>query len=361
MKDHRHKLYREYLRILARHAPPVFIMENVKGILSSELKGNRTFLKILEDLQYPAKASFGNRSSSLEYKIYSLSTGEPFPEHLLDYVIRSEKYGIPQKRHRVILLGVRSDISATPEKLSLGEMRTVEDAIGHLPRLRSGLSKMRDSGDAWTTAVDSAATAAWMKAIPGDVAGEIIKAITPLKLPRADRGKQFIEAADGHDFDPSFANEWFVDARLGGCCNHETRGHIIGDLHRYLFAACFAKVNGTSPKIADFPKQLFPKHENVLSVEPDDIIFADRFRVQLKNQPATTVVSHIARDGHYYIHYDPSQCRSLSVREAARLQTFPDNYFFEGSRTKQYSQVGNAVPPLLARQIAEVVAGVLGE
>ena len=360
--DPRHELYRQYLRILAVHQPPVFVMENVKGLLSAKVRQEHVFEKILCDLRNPVAAmpeiARAAPRKSLEYRLVPLTPecGDlPNEFNPKDFVVRAEDYGIPQARHRIIVLGIRSDLTANPHSLTSSEAVTVEDVIGDLPRLRSGLSKEADSAEAWRDVVKEIMNAAWLN--NGAIDRAVCKAICSAARRvgnNLNRGAEFVPA----NCQPTRFVNWFYDPRLRGVCNHETRGHIRADLHRYFFSTVFAREIGCSPLLEDFPKALLPKHENVPEALKQTK-FNDRFRVQLRDRPSTTIVSHIAKDGHYFIHYDPAQCRSLTVREAARLQTFPDNYLFEGSRTEQYRQVGNAVPPLLARKIAAIVADLI--
>jgi DNA (cytosine-5)-methyltransferase 1 len=353
--DKRHFLYTEYLRIIREFSPSVFIMENVKGMLNSKHGGSPIFERILSDLRAP--------SGGQRYAVRSLVVDGDEVEPL-DYLIESENYGVPQCRHRVILFGVRSDLARSwSEATALSRFKlhpaskriSVNEALSGLPPLRARLSQQQDSHAAWRSALRTAPESLRLWRMP--IRSTIEEAMREAWLNSASH------ASAGGRFDsrpisvgsemPWAMREWVHDPRLGGVSLHESRKHMRSDLHRYLFASCFAASQGYSPKIRLFPPKLLPLHSNMLAIE---IPFLDRFRVQLAGEPSTTVVSHIAKDGHYYIHPDPSQCRSLTVREAARLQTFPDNYFFEGTRTQQFSQVGNAVPPLLARQIAEVVS-----
>lgn len=358
-QDPRHFLYREYLQILADHQPPVFVMENVKGLLSAKLNQQSTFQRIIADLQNPFLAMFGTSNGKhLSYKLFSISRrssgnlfNEPDPE---DFIVRSEEYGIPQARHRIIILGIRSDVyHADPNLLQTTPKVPIENVLGDLPRLRSGLSKEIDSADEWRHAIRTILNADWLKSLNPDLRKAIISSVKLIDSSLI-RGAPFMAAK----VKPLSHEHWYVDKFLKGICNHETRSHIREDLHRYFFASVYAQVTGRSPTLKEFPEELLPDHDNVKEALRNSL-FNDRFRVQLFGRPSTTVVSHISKDGHYYIHYDPTQCRSLTVREAARLQTFPDNYFFEGNRTQQYHQVGNAVPPLLANQIAAIVFKIL--
>lgn len=367
-KDERQRLYVEYLQILAEHRPAVFIMENVKGLLSAKLANERLFHRLLEDLRDPAKAIAREGRSGTHvrkggYRIHSLTEDHAFENGMLrSSVIEAEKYGIPQARHRVILLGIRDDINGVkPPILAQQKPVSASSVIGSLPKLRGGLSpRKKDSAAAWKAYLQAQADSRWAnagtrKVESHELARFIREKLSELSLPRADRGAEFLEA----DATTAYASDWFLDSRLKGVCNHASRSHMRKDLCRYFYAACYAKQNGRTPTLKNFPADLLPDHVSVDDAIESGGHFSDRFRVQIGSRPSTTIVSHISKDGHYYIHPDPLQCRSLTVREAARLQTFPDNYLFCGNRTAQYIQVGNAVPPLLARQIGEIVRDLL--
>lgn len=364
-KDHRHFLYREYLRIVARHRPPVFLMENVKGLLSATHGGESIFRRILADLHEPGRALEMHGRSRLRYRLFpvaqqsqgSLAAADrwiPDPESL---VVRAEEHGIPQARHRVFILGVREDLRVSPALIQRAAPVTLEDVIGDLPLLRSTLSREEDSLEAWRQAVSGVRSQAWFTEPQTrnlqTAAREARKALADVDRSTLGRGHTWLPNSGR----PAALGRWY---RSDGCglTNHEARGHMASDLHRYFFAACFARAHGRSPTLEDFPLELLPEHRNAEQGR-NGAMFVDRFRVQLPDRASTTITSHISKDGHYFIHPDPAQCRSLTVREAARLQTFPDSYHFEGPRTAQYHQVGNAVPPLLARHIAAVVYDVL--
>lgn len=369
-KDERVSLYKQYLRILAVHNPAVFVMENVKGLLSAETKESPVFTKILNDLADPVTAYLsdfrqnGRQLICPGYKIYSFVIkprsftldNEPVFLHK-DFVIQAEKYGIPQTRHRVILLGIRKNIDITPDILTPQRQVPISRVLIDLPRLRSRLSKKKDSAEAWEKTVRQARNADLLKGSPKSIRKKISAVLKRLSIPRLGSGTDFMPDIN---LSPVYRPDWFQDAALPGIYNHSARGHMESDLHRYFYISCFAKVHNVSPKLADLPKELLPNHENI-EEGIEDKKFADRFRVQLWNKPCKTITSHISKDGHYYIHPDPTQCRSFTVREAARIQTFPDNYYFCGSRTAQFIQVGNAVPPLLANQIAEIVNRIFSE
>ena len=133
---------------------------------------------------------------------------------------------------------------------------------------------------------------------------------------------------------------------------HVARTHIERDrkIYREVIAAWFNEKKRI--KYTDLPDELCT-HRNRNA-------FLDRFKVVASDMPAChTMMAHISKDGHYFIHPDIEQARSITVREAARIQSFPDDFYFEGSRTAAFTQIGNAVPPLMAKGIAEKIKEML--
>ena len=345
--DHRNYLYTEYLRVLEKISPAIFVMENVKGINSAKIEGQSIVGKILRDLADPGKAVSGKTAAT--YHLYSLASNVPAQTGLLgptqlnpkDFVIRCEDYGIPQARHRVIIFGVRSDIDTQPSTLKKSEKQvTVRNTIEMLPKLRSGFTdkSLKDTQFA--------------SVLTRSINSLIREAEASGTQEHKSLAKAYKEQLERTDFSSlEFVSQ--TDSYLRtGVANHFSRKHMLSDLVRYFHAGVWSNLKKASPKgESGFPfNSLTPEHKNWSTGK-----FNDRFRCQNWDHPSSTIVSHISKDGHYFIHPDPSQFRSLTVREAAMLQTFPEDYIFEGPQTSQFHQVGNAVPVHLARQIAEIV------
>lgn len=302
--DDRHHLYKYYLKIVEYVQPDIFVYENVPSIFTAKAGGQRIFFRMLEDF------------SSLNPRYEITLPLERIYENPWNYILNSAYFHVPQSRKRLFIIGYRKSLVAKNPQIKeiftrLKEQAlknsdkgclTVDDAIGDLPRLNPG-----EGSDHWFGAYNSKPA---------------------LKRYQVKMRKD-----------------------SSGVCNHRARSHMKTDLQRYRFFLQDhrdGKGAATLNNLIEKRPDLIPQHRHLDK-------FVDRFRVQWWTRPSSTITAHICKDGHYYIHPDIKQCRSFTVREAARCQSFPDNFKFEGPRTEQFRQVGNAVPPLLAFAIARTI------
>lgn len=302
--DERHYLYRHYLEILESLEPDFFLYENVPGLFTARAEGKEIFVRILNDF------------SSLNPPYEITPPLKQVLEEPGSYIMNSADFHTPQTRRRLILIGYKKSLERKNpgiknifkglQKLALRNRRegrlTVDDAISDLPALQPG-----EGNDGW-----------------------------------------FGSYSLNTNLKP-----YQIKMRKGslGILNHAARTHMQGDLERYRFFIEHHKNGNGAACLNDLIQErpnLIPNHRHLDK-------FLDRFKVQWWSRPSSTITAHICKDGHYYIHPDINQCRSFSVREAARCQSFPDNFKFEGPRTEQFRQVGNAVPPLLAKVIAKSI------
>lgn len=206
-------------------------------------------------------------------------------------------YGVLQARKRIIIVGWKKDIDfGFPKIEKTKKAFVVNDIFRDLPKLKPGEARQ----------------------------------IANYTVEKNEYLEKF-ELRNGVDF----------------VTQHISRPHNERDLKIYKTAINKWNNNNERLKYPDLPTEL-KSHKNETS-------FIDRYKVVNGNGVSHTVVAHIAKDGHYYIHPDIKQCRSISVREAARLQSFPDDFYFEGSRSAAFKQIGNAVPPLMAYAIAKSI------
>jgi DNA (cytosine-5)-methyltransferase 1 len=228
--DHRSTLYVEYLQQLADHRPAVFVMENVKGLLSARRNGEPMFGRIVGDLRDPCRAIAregrpargDGRPGHPQYELYPIAAGggdgrgESFAaDHGPAYVVRAEDHGVPQARHRVIVVGVRRDFTGRrPRPLAAAPTTTVRQVIGDLPPLRSGLSGRPDDAADWAAAVGELSKPGWHRRVAGHC-GDDVAAAASAAADRAaaraatrTRGGERVDARPGRG--PHRHRHWYA-------------------------------------------------------------------------------------------------------------------------------------------------------
>lgn len=152
------------------------------------------------------------------------------------------------------------------------------------------------------------------------------------------------------------ANQYLLDSNIRNESENFVSQNItrpLNDRDALIYKYAIRKWNNEKIRVKNdkLPKEI--------RTQRNETSFLDRFKVIDGEGFSHTIIAHLAKDGHYYILPNEDLCRSISVREAARLQSFPDNFYFEGSRSTIFKQIGNAVPPLMAKSIAKSILSLL--
>lgn len=310
LDDDRTTLYTQYVKAVEELRPKAIVMENVEGMVNEVGDtGIRVIDWVLEDLELLSKTGPGY---DVEYKLQDMT-----------------ELGVPQKRERVLLVGIRDDLteSATAHdllnKLSIeGKTRSIQQGLSGLPRLRRGEG------------------------------GRV--------LPRTERGSR-----------SDFVRTHSLNSGTSLCFNHQAREHPM-DKDQILFDEAL------SPGDTGWDVKYNSDGEYSEYIEYDvgtaeNKRFGDKYRMLEWSEPSPTIVAHLAKDANsyvlpdYYEHArsspdraDPERNRGITPREAARLQSFSDDYIFLGSFTSWFKQIGNAVPPVAGKRIGKVLDSLIG-
>ncbi|MFB6199559.1 MAG: DNA cytosine methyltransferase [Candidatus Nanohaloarchaea archaeon] len=319
-EDDRHQLYQDFLRFVDHFRPKAFVMENVEGMTSAENKDGEPVVEVIKEemreLGYEVKAK----------------------------VLDAANFGVPQHRKRIVFIGNR-----------IGkENPDMEDWRTHRKPMNEEEKKMkfyRDEGpeddnqqtiggfseedDEFPTFEKNRQREPW------NTVGDAILELPPVSpdgntppteckeytIPAISEYQHWARDLDGEDWE---------EAELD---SHVCRGHNMRDLTIYKFLC-----ESSSHIIGDLPDDINPYRTD---------IFQDKIKSQDPKKPSSTVVAHLYKDGHMFAH--PTEARSITVREAARLQSFKDSFTFPVARTHAFKQIGNAVPPLLGQAIGTAV------
>jgi DNA (cytosine-5)-methyltransferase 1 len=289
--DPRNELYKYFIKAVEKIAPKFVIMENVRGMLPYSLQ-------IIED--YRNIKTKGKQSYT--YKVACK-------------VLVSDNFGVAQKRERLFFIGIRNDVSKTreitPEKIFQQIEASCENIKRHV--LKDALAYIKPL---------EAPREKNMTDVDDDITGK----------------KVDINSFDGTE--NSYLKLINQNRKVDYIFNHKAR--YANNINYEIYKTLKQGEDGTSETVKHIMPYLHRNH-----------IFKDKYFKLIEDKPSRTITAHLRMDCHSHIH--PRQVRSITPREAARIQSFPDDYVFLGAYLKTYMQIGNAVPPVMARGIAKVI------